>query len=343
MKLLVSGGAGFIGAAFVRRVLTDARSHEVVTLDKLTYAGDPTNLDDLPNRERHRFVLGDITDADLVESLMEGVDAIVNIAAETHVDRSLLEPAAFVRTNVEGTLTLLEAARRHRVRLLQVSTDEVYGDMPGDDRATEAFPLRPRSPYAASKAAADHLVASFHVSHGADVVVTRGCNTIGARQYPEKLVPLFVARALRDEPLPLYGDGLQVRDWLAVEDHVDGIWQALTCGLSGAVYNLAREEELENRQVVSIILERLGKPESLVRHVSDRPGHDRRYAIDTRLAREELGWQPRYTAIEALGRAIDWCVANPEWSRRRLDTEIGRTYAERQYAWRLATGTEERG
>lgn len=343
MKILITGGAGFIGSAFVRRALADRDGNEVVTLDKITYAGDPANLAELEAEPRHRFVEGDIIDAALVESLMPGVAAIVNIAAETHVDRSLLEPAAFVRTNIEGTLTLLEAARRHGVRLLQVGTDEVYGDMPGDERATEQAPLRPRSPYAASKAAADHLVGAFVVSHGVDAVITRGCNTIGPRQYPEKLVPLFVARALRDEQLPLYGDGRQVRDWLAVEDHVEGIWLALTQGRPGGVYNLGREQERENVAVVADILRRLDKPASLVRQVADRPGHDRRYAIDARLAREELGWRPQFSATEALERAVDWCATHAQWSRDRLDGATGQSYAERQYAWRLAAGRKDQG
>jgi dTDP-glucose 4,6-dehydratase len=343
MKLLVTGGAGFIGSAFVRHALAATGAHEVLTLDALTYSGDRRNLDEVAGDPRHRFVHGSITDHGLVMELAAGVDAIVNIAAETHVDRSLLDPAAFVQTNVGGTTALLDAARARGIRLVQVSTDEVYGDVDAPVRSDEHAPLRPRSPYAASKAAADHMVAAYVVSHGVDAVITRGCNTIGPRQYPEKLVPLFVARALQDEALPVYGDGRQVRDWLAVEDHVAAIWLALTRGAGGAIYNVAREQERENRAVVAAILDRLGKPASLITHVADRPGHDRRYAVDATRIREELGWAPQYTADEALARTIDWCAANLDTQRRRLDAQGDRAYFDRQYGWRMtATAGEQR-
>jgi dTDP-glucose 4,6-dehydratase len=313
MRLLVTGAAGFIGSAYVRHVLATQPGDEIVALDLLTYAGRLTNLDDVLGDSRVRFVHGDIADAEAVAPIAANVDAIVNFAAETHVDRSLLEPEAFARANVIGVMTLLEAARRAGLRMVQVSTDEVYGDVPE----------------------------AYATSYGADVVVTRGCNTIGPRQYPEKLVPLFVTNALQDLPLPVYGDGRQVRNWLHVEDHARAIDIVLRAGRTGQAYNIGAENERENLAVIRAILDRLGKPHSLVRHVADRPGHDRRYALDTSRIRDELGWAPHRDWLQSLHDTVDWYVANPGWWRAiRHDDGRFREFYEQQYGVRL--GEESR-
>jgi len=340
MRVLVTGGAGFIGSAYVRYLLDHQPADEVVVLDLLTYAGSLANLEEVLGDPRLRFVQGDIADAGTVDGLVAEADAVVNFAAETHVDRSLLDPAAFTRTNVVGVMTLLDAARRHGKRLLQVSTDEVYGDVEGDARSVETDPLLPRSPYAASKAGGELMARAFHVSYGVDVVTTRGNNTIGPRQYPEKMVPLFVTNALRDEPLPVYGDGMQVRDWLHVEDHAAAIDLVLRRGRSGETYNVGAGNERPNLDVVRAILARLGKPEGLIAHVPDRPGHDRRYALDWSKLRDELGWRPERDFLQTLNDTVDWYVAHPEWWEAIRDRD-GRfqDYYERQYGWRLAAAT----
>lgn len=337
MRILVTGAAGFIGSAYVRHVLETSLLDEVVGVDLLTYAGNPANLIELRDEPRFRFIQGDIADSELVDELAADVDAIVNFAAETHVDRSLLDPAAFARANVNGVMTLLEAARAHGLRLLQVSTDEVYGHVEEGVAAAEDAPLRPRSPYSAAKAGGELMCQAYAVSYGTDVVITRGANTIGPRQYPEKLVPLFVTNALQDLPLPVYGDGRQVRNWLHVEDHAAAIDLVLRGGVRGQAYNIGAEHERENLEVVYAILERLGKPRSLIRHVEDRPGHDRRYSLDTTRVREELGWAPRRNGEETLRATIDWYVNNPVWWRaiRERDTRFMDFY-DRQYAGRLA-------
>ncbi|MDP9365662.1 MAG: dTDP-glucose 4,6-dehydratase [Chloroflexota bacterium] len=337
MRILVTGGAGFIGSAYVRHVLATQPEDEVVVLDLLTYAGNPANLDELREEPRLRFVRGDIADASVVDELAAESDALVNFAAETHVDRSLLEPEAFARANVIGVLTLLDAARRHGRRLLQVSTDEVYGDVEPGRFSVETDPLLPRSPYAAAKAGGELMCRAYAVSYGTDVVVTRGCNTIGPRQYPEKMVPLFVTNALQDLPLPVYGDGMQVRDWLHAEDHAAAVDLALRRGRAGEIYNVGAGNERPNLDVVRAILARLGKPESLIAHVPDRPGHDRRYALDPAKIREELGWTPARDFERTLNDTVDWYVSHPEWWRaiRGNDGDFA-DYYERQYAWRLA-------
>jgi dTDP-glucose 4,6-dehydratase len=337
VRILVTGGAGFIGSTYVRHVLAAHPADEVVTLDLLTYAGSLANLDGVLDGPRHEFVRGDIADADLVDELVAHCDAVVNFAAETHVDRSLLEGEAFVRANVVGVLTLLEAARRHGKRLLQVSTDEVYGDVPEGRSSVEDDPLLPRSPYAAAKAGGELLCRAYHVSYGVDVVVTRGCNTIGPRQYPEKLVPLFVTNALRDLPLPVYGDGMQVRDWLHAEDHAAAVDLVMRRGAAGAAYNVGAGHERPNVEVVRAILARLGKPESLIAYVPDRPGHDRRYALDAGKIRRELGWAPARDFLATLDDTVDWYVANPGWWEAiREGSGDFAAYYERQYGWRLA-------
>ena len=339
--LLVTGGAGFIGSCYVRDVLGRLDGTRITVLDKLTYAGNQANLapvrDDPRTADRLTFVRGDIADPAVVRPLVESVDAVVNFAAESHVDRSILDPEAFLATGVIGVHVLLEACRAapRRPRFLQVSTDEVYGSVPLGQAAEDA-PLAPRSPYAAAKAAGELLVRSYVFTHGLDAVVTRGANTYGPYHHPEKLIPLFITNAIDDLPLPLYGDGLQRRDWLYVADHAAAVDHVLHHGASGEIYNVAGGAERTNRDVVAALLERLGKPWSLVREVEDRPGHDRRYAMDgARLT--ALGWRPA-TAFEAgLAATIDWYRANEAWWRAARSGEWDGWY-ERQYGRRLAHG-----
>jgi dTDP-glucose 4,6-dehydratase len=337
-RILVTGGAGFVGSAYVRDVLGRRDGTELVVLDKLTYAGNEANLqpvrDDPELAARLRFVQGDIADPDVVTPLVREVDAVVNFAAESHVDRSILDPEAFLRTGVIGVHVLLEACRlaSHRPRFLQVSTDEVYGSV-DEGHATEDWPLQPRSPYAAAKAAGELLVRSYVITHGLDAVVTRGSNTYGPYHHPEKLIPLFVTNAIDDRPLPMYGDGMQRRDWLYVSDHAGGVDFVLRHGTSGETYNLPGGVEKTNRETVALLLERLGKPWSLVRQVDDRPGHDRRYAMDgSRI--EELGWRPQTSFEEGLTRTVDWFVENQAWWRAIRSGEWD-AYYERQYGARL--------
>jgi len=345
MKLLVTGGAGFIGSAFVRRRLA-ATGDDVVVLDKLTYAGNRANLaaveTDARYAKRYGFVRGDIADPSVVATAVAGCDAIVNFAAESHVDRSILDPTAFLRTDVIGVQVLLEAVRAaveggRSVRFVQVSTDEVYGSIEGG-LSREGDELAPRSPYAAAKAAGELLVGAYHATFGLDTVVTRGSNTYGPYQHPEKLVPLFVTNALDDQPLPLYGDGLQQRDWLHVDDHADAVGFVLDNGRAGEIYNVPAGQERTNREVTAAILGHLGKPWSLVRSVSDRPGHDRRYAMDgSRLA--ELGWRPRIPFEEGIRATVEWFRDNETWWRPIKGGEWV-AYYERQYGERLAGSVE---
>ena len=341
-RLLVTGGAGFIGSCFVRDVLGRRDGTRIAVLDKLTYAGNEANLqavlDDPEQAARLTFVRGDIADATMVAPLVADADAIVNFAAESHVDRSILDPEAFLRTGVLGVHVLLEAclaaSRTGRpIRYLQVSTDEVYGSVEAGS-SVESDSFAPRSPYAAAKAAGELLVRSYVVTHGLDAVVTRGSNTYGPYHHPEKLIPLFITNALDDKPLPLYGDGLQVRDWLYVADHAAGVGYVLDHGIGGETYNLPGGTELPNREVVRRILERLDKPWTLVREVADRPGHDRRYAMDgSRIA--ELGWRPKVSFDAGLAATIDWFVANEPWWRA-IKADDWDAYYERQYGQRLA-------
>jgi dTDP-glucose 4,6-dehydratase len=341
-RLLVTGGAGFIGSCYVRDVLARRDGTEITVLDKLTYAGNEANLApvraDPEQAARLRFVVGDIADRDLVNDLVRDVDAVINFAAESHVDRSILDPEAFLVTGVIGVHVLLEACRTAatRPRYLQVSTDEVYGSV-AEGHSREGDPLAPRSPYAAAKASGELLVGSYVVTHGLDAVVTRGSNTYGPYHHPEKLIPLFVTNAIDDLPLPLYGDGLQRRDWLYVSDHAAGIDHVLRHGRSGETYNVAGGVEMANRDTVRLLLEHLGKPWSLVRHVEDRPGHDRRYAMDgSKLA--ALGWRAETSFEDGLARTIDWFVANEAWWRAARSGDWD-AYYERQYGQRLRTAT----
>lgn len=340
-RLLVTGGAGFIGSCYVRDVLGRRDGTTITVLDKLTYAGNEANLapvrDDPELAARLTFVRGDIADPDAVGPLVETADAVINFAAESHVDRSILDPEAFLATGVIGVHVLLEACRvaPNQPRLVQVSTDEVYGHVE-TGHASEDAPISPRSPYAAAKAAGELLAQSYVVTHGLDVVVTRGANTYGPYHHPEKLIPLFITNALDDQPLPLYGDGLQRRDWLYVSDHADAIDFVLRHGIAGETYNVAAGAERTNREVVELLLARLGKPWSLVREVEDRPGHDRRYAMDgTKLA--ALGWLPSTTFEAGVASTIDWFRANEGWWRAARSGDWDGWY-ERQYGRRLANG-----
>jgi dTDP-glucose 4,6-dehydratase len=327
---VVTGGAGFIGSNFVRYMLRTYADVEIVNLDRLTYAGNLENLRDVEADSRYTFVKGDICDAAVVGEALRGADAVVNFAAETHVDRSIASPQDFIRTDVLGTHTLLEAVRELGIaRYLQISTDEVYGSI--DEGAfTEESPLCPSSPYSASKAGADLLVLASHHTYGTPVLITRSSNNYGPYQYPEKLVPLFITNAVDDLPLPVYGDGLNVRDWLYVEDNCVGIDTVLRRGELGEVYNIGGGNEVTNLAITHGILEGLGKDQSLIRYVADRPGHDRRYAIDCAKLRA-LGWTPRMPFAEGLQRTVHWYRDNPGWWRALKSGEY-RAYYARQYA-----------
>ncbi len=329
MKILLTGGAGFIGSNFVRHLLAAHPEDSIVNLDKLTYAGNLENLRDVEDEPRYRFIKGDIRDAALVGEVMTGVDAVVHMAAETHVDKSNLGADDFLRTNVTGTYTLLEAARRVKVgRFLLVSTDEVYGSIAqGAARETDA--LNPSNPYSASKAAADLLARAYWLTHRLPVLITRSSNNFGPYQYPEKVIPLFVTNAIEDRPLPLYGDGRNVRDWLYVLDNCAAIDLVLRKGQEGEIYNIGGGNEVENVALTRSILKLLGKPETFITPVADRPGHDRRYAVDSRKV-HGLGWKPAHSFPTALGATIEWYRAHEGWWKP-IKSGAFRTYYARQY------------
>jgi dTDP-glucose 4,6-dehydratase len=336
MKLLVTGGAGFIGSAFIRLALTHDWAARLINLDKLTYAGNLENLSTVENDPRYRFVHADICDTARVRLLLdeEQPDAIVHFAAESHVDRSILGPGAFVETNVLGTCSLLEAARAAQTpRFLHVSTDEVYGSIDEPADADESYPLKPSSPYSASKAGSDLLALSYFTTFKMPVVITRASNNYGPFQFPEKLIPLMISNAIEDRPLPIYGDGLQVRDWLFVEDHCRAIWAALNHGREGAIYNIGGSRALPNREVVRLILAQLGKPESLVTRVADRPGHDRRYAITTARIEQATGWHAEVPFEQGLAQTIQWYRENPGWIGR-VKSGAYQSYYEKNYGAR---------
>jgi dTDP-glucose 4,6-dehydratase len=336
-NILVSGGAGFIGSAFVRRVTPKYPQYNIIVLDKLTYAGNLDNLLPVHDEPNYTFERGDIADRETVRHVLEQyeIDTIVNFAAETHVDRSILEPDAFIHTDVVGVYILLDTARQMGIqRLHHVSTDEVYGSIP-EGFFKEGDPLEPNSPYAASKAGGELMVRAYHVTYGMHTTVTRGSNTFGPYQYPEKVAPFFITEAIDDRPLPLYGDGMQVRDWLYVDDHSDAIDVVLHNGTPGETYNVGGEHEMHNIDVTRFILKALDKPDSLIRHVTDRPGHDRRYALTNDKIHAELGWTPRHSFEESMLDTVRWYREN-EWWWRKIKTGEYLDYYKQQYAERLA-------
>jgi len=315
-SILVTGGAGFIGSNFVRMVLAEHSDCFVVNLDKLTYAGNLNNLAGFLEHPSHKFIKGDICDYDLVSQIIESHDigAIVNFAAESHVDRSITGPKIFIETNVTGTLMLLEAAREKGIeRFVQISTDEVYGELGPTGRFSEQTALSPNSPYSASKTAADHLVGAYGHTWGLNYNITRCSNNYGPYQFPEKMIPLMINNALHDKELPVYGDGLHVRDWIYVYDHCTAVWKVLTEATPGEIYNIGGCNEKANLEVVELILDRLDKPKSLIRHVTDRPGHDRRYAMNAGKIMEELGWRPLVSFEEGINKTIAWYLGNRDW------------------------------
>jgi len=318
MRLLVTGGAGFIGSNFVRYILEKYPGYRIINLDKLTYAGNLENLADIEDDPRHEFVNGDICDPDCVNRILSGgVDAVVNFAAESHVDRSILDSAEFVRTNIEGTRNLLDISRRNKIgRYIQISTDEVYGSLGDSGAFTEETPIAPNSPYSASKASADLLVRSYCHTHCFPALITRCSNNYGPYQFPEKLIPLLISNAMSDIPLPIYGDGMNVRDWIHAEDHCSAIDAVLHHGRIGEVYNAGGHHEVPNIEVALGILKALGKSESLLTYVEDRPGHDRRYAIDSTKLETELGWKPRIPFDSGLPETIAWYQRNASWMER---------------------------
>lgn len=358
MTLLVTGGAGFIGSSFVRLALS--RGAEIIVLDSLTYAGNPDNLAGVSSEYgpigKYRFVMGDIANYELVSHVLSthAPTVLVNFAAESHVDRSIVDPGGFIRTNVKGTQVLLDAARNHwsrtnsmgvgkigsafewpgNVRFVQVSTDEVYGSLGSTGSFTETTPLDPRSPYSASKAAADHLVSAYSATYGMPVNITRCSNNYGPRQFPEKLIPLIINNCLERRPIPVYGDGLQVRDWIHVDDHCEAIWLVVTRSRPGSVYNVGANAEVDNlsmvRKLISLVREETGDDfisENLIAHVPDRLGHDRRYAIDSSLIRKDLGWMPSISLDAGLRETVKWYIGNRDWVSRVVSGEYRKFYS----------------
>jgi dTDP-glucose 4,6-dehydratase len=331
MKLFVTGGAGFIGSNFIRCALNSNRNYSVVNYDKLTYAGNLANLKTVEQDPRYRLVKGDVCDASGVETAMRGCEAVIHFAAESHVDRSIYEPTPVIETNVTGTFVLLQVARRIGIkRFVHVSTDEVYGDLPPGTFADEKSPLRPSSPYAASKAAADLLVLSFVRTYGVPALITRSSNNYGPHQFPEKFLPLLITNALFGRPLPIYGDGTQQRDWLHVDDNCAGILAALERGRVGEIYNLGGADIEENLRMAKRVLRAMSKPETLLSFVKDRPGHDRRYALDSSKAQAELAWQRTISLDEGLRRTVEWYESNHDWLASVNAGEY-RSYYEKYY------------
>ncbi|WP_268624012.1 dTDP-glucose 4,6-dehydratase [Paenibacillus alvei] len=336
MKLLITGGAGFIGSNFVIYMLNKYPEYKIVNVDVLTYAGNLENLSEIQHNPNYRFVKADIADAQAMGQLFsEGIDVVVNFAAESHVDRSILEPEIFVKTNVLGTQVLLDAAKKYGVtKFVQVSTDEVYGTLGETGLFSETTPLTPNSPYSASKAGGDLLVRAYHETFGLPVNITRCSNNYGPYQFPEKLIPLMIANALNDKQLPIYGDGLNIRDWLYVEDHCSAIDLVIHKGRNGDVYNVGGNNERTNIHIVRTILEQLGKPESLIKYVEDRLGHDRRYGIDATKITTELGWKPKHTFETGIKETINWYLNNRTWWER-IQSGAYQAYYDQQYGTRL--------
>ncbi len=314
-RILITGGAGFIGSNFVRYILNKYKNYKIINLDLLTYAGNIKSLDDIKDNPNYEFIKGDIADAKLVDEIVsKGTDVIINFAAESHVDRSITNPDVFIKTNVLGTQTLLEATKKYKIeKFFQISTDEVYGSLGKTGFFTETTPLSPNSPYSASKASADLLVMAYHHTFGLPVNITRCSNNYGPYQFPEKLIPLFITNALADKQVPLYGDGMNIRDWLFVEDHCSAIDTVLHKGKNGEVYNVGGNNEKTNRYITDTILKYLGKDDSLIKYVTDRLGHDRRYAIDATKIKNELGWEPKYKFEQAIEKTIQWYLDNKSW------------------------------
>ena len=340
MKILVTGGAGFIGSNFIHYMVEKYPDYRIICLDKLTYAGNLRNLESVLNKENFRFIKGDICDRELVYRVFkeEKPDVVVNFAAESHVDRSIEDPEIFLKTNIIGTQVLMDACRKYGIkRFHQVSTDEVYGDLPLDRpdlKFTEKSPLKPSSPYSASKASADLLVMAYHRTYGLPVTISRCSNNYGPYQFPEKLIPLMIINAIHDRPLPVYGDGRNVRDWIYVKDHCEAIDLIIHKGKEGEIYNIGGENERSNIEVVKMILKELGKPESLIKFVKDRPGHDRRYALDITKMKEEFGWSPKISFEEGLRDTIKWYLENKNWWEEIINGEYTKYY-EKMYGERL--------
>lgn len=336
MKLLVTGGAGFIGSNFVLYMLRDHPNYEIVNVDALTYAGNLENLQSIESNPRHTFIQADIADVQQMEDIFaQGIDVVVNFAAESHVDRSILAPDVFVRTNVMGTQVLLDAAKKYKItKFVQVSTDEVYGSLGPTGLFTEETPLTPNSPYSASKAGGDLLVRAYHETFGLPVNITRCSNNYGPFQFPEKLIPLIISRALKDETVPVYGDGLNIRDWLYVEDHCRAIDLVIHQGKSGEVYNIGGNNERTNIHIVETVLQQLGKPTTLIQYVQDRLGHDRRYGIDPTKLQTELGWKPVHNFETGIQETIQWYLNHQEWMAS-VQSGTYQDYVKLQYGQRM--------
>ncbi|AYB41928.1 dTDP-glucose 4,6-dehydratase [Paenibacillus lautus] len=336
MRLLVTGGAGFIGSNFILYMMQQHPDYKITNMDALTYAGNLENLESVEKEANYTFIQTDIADKQAVDQIFQqGIDVVVNFAAESHVDRSILEPEVFVNTNVLGTQVLLDASKKYGVtKFVQVSTDEVYGSLGETGLFSESTPLAPNSPYSASKAGGDLLVRAYHETFGLPVNITRCSNNYGPYQFPEKLIPLMISRVLNDEPLPVYGDGMNIRDWLYVEDHCSAIDLVIHQGRVGDVYNIGGNNERTNIHIVKTILEELGKPETLIQFVEDRPGHDRRYGIDPTKIMKELGWKPKHNFESGIKETITWYLSNEEWWTRIQSGEY-REYLTKQYGSRL--------
>lgn len=331
MRLLITGGAGFIGSNFIRYYLQSHPKDEIINLDLLTYAGNLENLTDIKDHSNYSFVKGDICDRDVVFDLVKDVDVVVHFAAESHVDKSILNPSEFIRTNVLGTQTLLDAAREYGKRFHHVSTDEVFGTLePTDPPFTEASPFKPRSPYSASKAASDHLVQAYHVTYGLETTISNCSNNYGPYHFPEKMIPLFISRLQQNKTVPVYGDGLQIRDWIYVEDHAKGVDAVLKKGNIGHTYLLGGDNQTTNLELTKKLISLLGKDESLIEFVKDRPGHDRRYDVDCSKAKTELGWQPETDLDAGLALTVEWFNQHQEWVEHCLSGEY-QEYYKKQY------------
>jgi len=332
-NILLTGGAGFIGSNFINYILDEHSDYNIINLDKLTYAGNLENLVTSERKKNYRFVKGDITNAELVNSLFQRYDInyVINFAAESHVDRSILDSEVFLRSNVLGTNVLLEAARKFNIeKFVQISTDEVYGSLGAEGLFTEDTPLHPNSPYSASKASADMMAMAFYHTYGLPVVITRCSNNYGSFQFPEKLIPLMIINSLNGKKLPVYGDGMNIRDWIYVTDHNKAIELVFEKGMIGEVYNIGANTEMPNIEIIKLILNKLGKSEEMIEYVKDRPGHDRRYAIDSSKIKSELGWEPLFSFEEAISKTIEWYIDNKNWWSRIISGDY-QNYYETQY------------